>query len=386
MSLQSERPRSVVLVLVLVLASALTACGAKPAPVAAAKPAVPEAQAVPPCPESILPGGDPLESAAFEGMPVVRMCLVGGSEASRKSAERVTLLHAGDTLTGNRVRADLDGLMKLGIFDDVSAFGLRVQQGASAVVFYSVHDRPRVADIAFEGAKVLGDTALVSKLPIAKGSPYDPLRVSMVAQAVRDEYHLRGYEACRVVLVTEPVPMPNGAPSEVRVRIKVDEGPLWRLAKLEFRGNKKVSEADLRKAAGLTVGQPFVKDEIERASLVLSSLLYDRGLIAMRIQPEQGVPDASGNVAFTFVIEEGDVHTVSALHVTKLGAPLEKEILEKVIKTRPKQVFSRGQLVEDIARMKAFFTKRGQEVEIEPETNVDAAKHSIDVTLAVTGR
>jgi outer membrane protein insertion porin family len=360
----------------------LAGCSGKAAEVPAAKPA-PAASAVPPCPDSILPGGDPLESEGFEGKPVVRVCLVGGSEASRKKAERVDLLHAGDPFSASRVRADLDGLMKVGTFDDVSAFGLRVQQGASVVVFYQVHDRPLIADIAVEGAKVLGDAGLVAKLPIASGSPYEPLRVSALAHALREEYRLRGYPACRVVLVAEPVAMPNGAPAQMRVRIKVDEGPLTRLSRIEFRGNKKVSDADLRKAVGLNPGQPFVEDDIERAVLLLSAVLYDRGLITMRVDPEPGAVDAAGNMPLTFVIEEGDVHTIGALHVTKLGAPLEKEILEKVVKARPKQIFVRTALIEDVARVKAFFEKRGQQVNIEPETVIDAKKKTIDLTLVI---
>lgn len=365
----------------LALVIALSGCAAEKT--VARAPTPPVLQAVPACPESILPGGDPLESEGYEGKPVVRVCVVGGSEASRKSVERVALLGAGDTFTGDRVRADLDGLMKLGAFDDASAYGLRVQQGASVVVFYSIHDRPLVADIAFEGAKVLGDDALGAKLPVAKGSPYDPVRVNAIAQAVRDEYRARGYEGCRVTLVTQPVAAVGTAPAGVRVRIKVDEGPLWHLTKLDFRGTKKVSVADLRKVAALKVGQPFVQDEIERATLLMSALLYDRGLVQMRIDPEQGPVDPTGGVPLTFVVDEGDVFTIGALHVTKRGKAQEKEILEKVVRARAKQVFSRSALVEDIARIKAFFKKTGQDVAINPQTEVDVTKHVIDVTLEV---
>ena len=344
--------------------------------------AAPVVDLVPPCPDSILPDGDPLASAGFDGKPVVRVCVVGGSEVSRKSAGQVALLRAGDALTSARVRADLGGLMKLGVFQDASAFGLRTQ-GGSVVVLYAVRDRPRVADIAFQGAKVFGDAALSAKLTIATGNAYDPAAVTAIAHAIRDAYHERGYGACRVVVVAEPAVTPPGAAAAVSVRIKVDEGPQWRLSKLDFRGNKKVSEAELRKAAGLTVGQPFVQDEIDHAVQVLSSHFYDRGFVAVRVDLEQGAGDATGNVPLTFVIDEGDVHTIRALHVTQLGASLEKEILEKVVRARPKQVFSRSALVQDIARVKAFFAKRGQEVEILPQTEIDTDKHTIDVTLAV---
>ena len=362
-----------------VLTLVLLGCAAN-APVVSPKPAAPAAEVVPPCPDSIAPGGDASSADAFEGKRVARVCVVGGGEASRTAAERVLLLHTGDAYSASRVRADLEGLMKLGTLDDVAVYGLPARQGANVTVLYAIRDRPRIADIAFEGVKVMADSEAVKQLPLAKGTPYQPMRINAVAQSVRNEYIARGFEACRVVLVTEPA---DGFPAQVHVRIKVDEGPLWRLSQLTFRGNKKITEADLRKAADLTVGQPYVKKEIERATLKLTAMLLDRGLIAMHLDPEQGAVDDKGNVPFAFAVEEGDVHTISALHITGLGAPLEPEILGKVMRARPKQVFSRAALIEDIARVKELFKKRGQPVEIDPATEIDSIKHTVDFTLEV---
>ena len=346
----------------------------KPAPVAPAKPPVP------PCPESILPGGDPLEAPGFEGKPVVRVCVVGGSEASRQKAQHAIELRPSDVFSAERMRADLEAILKLGIFDDASAYGLRVQQGASVVLLYSVHDRPRVAHIGFVGAKLLGDAALDAKLTIAKESPYDAASASKIALTVRDEYRSRGYEAARVVVVAEPVP---GSPDHVNVRLMVDEGTLARFAKVELKGNKKVPEAELRKAMALEAGKPFVRDEVERAALLLSALYYDRGFVQVRIDTEVGATNAQGVVPLAFVIDEGDVYSIGALHATKLGAPVEKELLDTVVRARPKQVFVRSKVVEDLERVNAFFAARRQQVVVTPLTEIDPKKKTIDLTFEI---
>jgi len=131
------------------LALLLLGCADKP-PAVAQRPAVPAAEAVPACPDSIAPGGDASSADAFGGKPVARVCVVGGSEASRTAAERVSLLKVGDAYSASRVRVDLEGLMKLGVLDDVAVYGLPVQQGANVMVLYTIHDRPRIADIAFD--------------------------------------------------------------------------------------------------------------------------------------------------------------------------------------------------------------------------------------------
>ncbi len=366
--------------LALTLLVALSGCAARAPVVVAPKPTADATPALPPCPESIVPGGDPLEAQGFEGKPVVRVCVVGGSEASRQAAQRAIELHPSDVFSADRMRADLEAILKLGIFDDASAFGLRVQQGAGVALLYSVHDRPHVAHVGFEGAKVLGNATLDAKLSVPKDAPYDPATASKIALAVRDEYRSRGYEAARVVVVTEPV---AGSPDHVNVRLKVDEGTQSRFAKIEFKGNKRVPEAELRKAAALEAGKPFVRDELERAQLLVSSLYYDRGFVQVRVDTEVGTANAQGVVPAAIVIDEGDVFSIGALHATKLGAPVEKELLDTVVRARPKQVFVRTKIVEDIERVNAFFAARHQQVVVSPLTEIDVKKKTIDLTFEI---
>ena len=350
-----------------------------PAPNAVA--AAPAKPPVPPCPESIVPGGDPREVEGFDGNPVVRVCVVGGSETTRTAAQRAIELQPSDVFSAQRMRADLQAILQLGVFDDASAYGVRVQQGEGVVLLYSVHDRPRIAHIGFQGAKLLGDAALDAKLPMAKESPYDAEAASKIAMVVRDEYRLRGYEAARVVVVAEPAP---GAPDHVDVRLKVDEGTQSRFAKLEFKGNKEGPEAELRKAAALEAGKPFVREEVERAALLVSTFYFERGFVQVRIDTEIGSANAQGVVPVAFVIDEGDVYSIGALHATKLGAPVEKALLDTVVRARPKQVFVRSKVVEDLERVSAFFASRRQQVVVTPLTEIDPKKKTIDLTFEIS--
>jgi len=357
----------------------LTGCAGSPA---GRGPALPTAavDAMPPCPAQIERGGDPVEAASLEGKPIARVCIVGGSTETRQRAERLPLLRAGDPVSAERVRADLAALVKLDVFADASAYGTLAPHGASVVLLYEVTDRPLLASIRVEGAKALGDSALTRELPLVVGAPFDPQAAHRVAMGVRDGYRTLGYESCKVVVTTEP----EGA--RVRVGIMVDEGIQSRLSKLDFRGNKRVAETELRQATTLAVGQPYVQDEVDQAIRLMSSVLFDRGLVAMTIAAERGKIDKAGNVPLTIVIDEGDVHTLSAIHLAGLGAPFEKELLEKVIRVRAKQTFVRSVLVEDLKRIEAFFDKRGQRVTIVPQTERDAKKHAIDLTLVVDER
>jgi outer membrane protein insertion porin family len=352
-------------------------CGGAPPPAVTPAPKAPASAeaAVTSCPTSLAPGGDPLEAESFEGKRITRVCILG-TEAAKTSAARAVASKEGDTFALDRARADLEAIMALGHFEDAQAHGIRSQ--GSVVLLYTVKERPRVADIAVVGAKSLGDAALTAKLPIEKGAAYEPSKVNVVAQAIRSEYRSRGYDACKVKLVTETV-----GEGQVRVRIAVDEGPLWKYSKIELKGASKVPEADLRKAAALTAGKTFVQDEVDRAAHLMSAVYYDRGFVQVRLNVERGAVGADGGVPVTFTIEEGDRYAIGALHATKAGAPVEKELLEKVVRLKPKQTFGRTLVVEDMERIKKFFAAREQTVEINPQTKIDEKKKTIDLTFEI---
>ena len=93
-------------------------------------------------------------------------------------------------------------------------------------------------------------------------------------------------------------------------------------------------------------------------------------------------PDKDGLAALTFTIAEGDVFRVGTVILGKLAAGDEKALLAKM-KTKPKQVFSRSRLGEDVKALTETFAERGQKVEILPRTDVDAKTKTLAITLDV---
>ncbi|MDB4945157.1 MAG: yaeT [Labilithrix sp.] len=366
------------------LALASAACEGPPANT----PKKAAAAELPACPDRLTDVGDPADSAALEGKKIARTCVgvVGTPEASRKNAEKVKLLETGDLLTSSRVRTDLLALMKLGVYDDVAAYGIATKDGQGVVLVYALRDRPLVADFGVDGAKLLDEGGKLSeKLPVPKGQPLDRVKVTAIAQAMRDEYLSRGYNSCKAVVVTEPVAAAAGGIEQVKVRIKVEEGAQQHLGKLDFKGNKRLQAAELTKAAKLKVGDPYVAEEAQRARLEVTALYFDRGFVAVNVDLKEGTPDAQGNVPLTMTIEEGEPHVIKSLHVGGAGAPYEKEILEKVVKARPRTTFSRAALLVDIDKIREFFAGKGQKVEVMPRTEIDPKTKTVDLTFEVAG-
>jgi outer membrane protein assembly factor BamA len=171
-------------------------------------------------------------------------------------------------------------------------------------------------------------------------------------------------------------------PGRVRVRFVVNEGAPWKIVKLAFSGAKKVPEADLRKASSLQEGASFDAEKVERATLLLMELYFNRGMIMSRVAEPKRDVTSDGSVVLTWTIEESDVFRVGTVRFSKLGEKLQKELTAEM-KTQPRAVFDRSKLVADLARIQAWFKARGQAVEAVPLTKLDAAKKTIDLELEI---
>ena len=363
------------------LAIALVACG--PGPTAepkteSSKPLKVTGAECPPRPPAIDTAADKI--AAVTGKKIAKMCLYGIEGDPRATAQKVLRSHEGDPLDIERVREDIGALLKTGVVDDVSISALPGEAGVDGVVLaYVIKERPRIAEVGFEGAKVFEKEGLTSKISLEKMRPLVMAEVHDLVAAMRDEYNRRGYRSVKI-----DVKLEDATPGLVKLKFVVNEGPQWKIGKVTFKGEKQITEADLKKAVAtdLKEGIPFDDEKIDHASQAVNALYFDKGMIQARVDRTTGEPDKDGNTPLAFVIEEGDVYRVGAVKLGKLAAADEKTLLGK-LKTKPKQVFNRSILVDDVKTLTDAFAARGQKVEVLPRTDIDAKKKTLDLTLDV---
>lgn len=359
----------------LVALAALAACGPGPTPEPKTEASKPK-KVVPDC-----PGRPPTADATpgkletVVGKRIAKMCLFGLEGDARTQAQKALRSHEADPLDLEKVREDIGSLLKTGVVDDVAISAL--PSGDGLVLVYVLKERPRIAEVGFEGAKVFEKEGLTGKIAMEKLRPLVMSEVHDLVAAMKEEYGRRGYRSAKVEAKVEPA----GA-GLVKLKFVVVEGPQWKIGKLVFKGAKAVTEKELKKAAALEEGSPFDDEKIEHATLQVSSVYFDRGMINVRLDRVTGEPDKEGSTPLTFTIEEGDVFRIGSIKLGKLASADEKALLAK-LKTKPKQIFSRSQLVEDVKALTEAFATRGQKVDVLPRTDVDAKKKTLDLTLDV---
>jgi outer membrane protein insertion porin family len=357
------------------VAIALAACGPGPTgePKTEEKPKAAVAATCPASPPP--PDASPGKLEAVANKRIAKICIYGLEGDSRGAAQKALRSTEGEPLDLEKVREDIAGLLKTGVVEDAAISA--IPSGDSVVVAYALRERPRIAEVIFEGAQVFEKEGLTGKIGLEKQRPLVMGEVYDLKTAMREEYGRRGYRSVKVDSKVEPA-----GPNLVRLKFVVVEGPQWKLGKVAFKGATKLPAADLKKAVALEQGAPFDEEKIDRAALELQALYFDRGMINVRIERAAGEPDKEGVTPLTFTIDEGDVFRVGSVTLGKLAAADEKALLAKM-KTKPKQVFSRSRLAEDVKALTETFGERGQKVEILPRTDVDAKTKTLAITLDV---
>lgn len=354
----------------LALAALLVGCGASSMPSTTARLTSP-GSVVPSCPSNLaVDGAREADVDAFTGKEVARVCVVGAKDTATVES---LVIRQGERVTRERIRGDLSAILQHG-FDDASVYVTTSPDPASVVLVYRVRPRPRIAEVRVSGP--IFDRSVRDDLARLEGRPYQPAELHVLAQAARDACILQGYPDCAMSVGSDRV-----ADDRIVVRVAIEPGRRALVARVEFRGNKRISSAELLEASGLRVGEPYARAFVQQASVKLSQQYFNRGFPehTVAIEYDDADPFARG---LTFVVHEGPMFTLKALHVTNLGAPQEKLLLSQVLRERPGQPLSMTALAEDAERLRIWFEEHHALVRVVRSTEVDRQKKVV-VTFEV---
>ena len=292
----------------------------------------------------------------------------------------------GEPLDEAVVDQDVKAIYKMGFFDDVHAAVAR--RGTRLVLIFHVEERPYITDVKVEGLKQFKNTdeKVQQALKLHPGAILDPEARDETEKELRKIYQDKGYLDATVAFHTNPGP--NDSAVAVFV---VTEGPLVRIGKIEFHGNKVLSSRQLRAAMETA---PFnllsyvfetgvldpkkLQDDRER----ITALYYQHGYLNAHVS-EPVITRQKGKLVITMDVDEGDQFDTGKVNLTgDLKVP-EKDLTSKLtLKTGA--VFKPSTMQHDVLTLSDFYSDRGYAfVNVEPRTQVDPDKHVVNVTFAV---
>lgn len=151
----------------------------------------------------------------------------------------------GDVYNPAQIDRDVRAIYAQGYFDDVKAFAEDGTRGGKIVTF-EVRERPLLLEIKYTGLKSVQQSTVLEEfrkrqVGLSKESQYDPVKARRAAAVIKELLGNEGRPEAKVEPVTEPI-----SQTAVSLTFKVEEGPRYRVADIDFEGNNVYSDDKLR--------------------------------------------------------------------------------------------------------------------------------------------
>ncbi|MFT3743824.1 MAG: outer membrane protein assembly factor BamA [Pyrinomonadaceae bacterium] len=187
-----------------------------------------------------------------------------------------TKVRAGDVYDPAALERDLQELLALNFFDKVKTKVL-VEDGirGGVNVIFEVVELPIIRDLQFKGAKALTEADILKefrekRVGISKEAIYDPVKAQGAKRTLREMLASKGFPNAKVELEEEAV-----SATSVAITFNIDQGYRSRIIEIDFEGNQKFKDGELRDALTLVKETGLVSRVKGMDILDLRKLEYD---------------------------------------------------------------------------------------------------------------
>jgi len=154
---------------------------------------------------------------------------------------------------GEEISSAIKKLWKLGLFSDVN-FYINKIEGDSIFLELNLNESPKLSDVKIVGVKKGKAEELIKETDLKKGKIVNENLITTTKNYLENKYKKDGYFNTKVFINTTA----DSTDTNVKMLVNIDRGSKVKVEKIEFFGNKEVSDKKLRNAFKNTkVKSPF---------------------------------------------------------------------------------------------------------------------------------
>ena len=194
------------------------------------------------------------------------------------------------------------------------------------IVFRPAKPKPSVARVKFTNTGDISAVTLQTAMyGVAIGVPYTEAQIRLLLDSqIRPLYEARG-----MIRVTFPKietePVKDKDVDGLEVTISVNQGPVYKLSKVQFIVAEDSPE-DLSKLAKLETGKPVNFDEVKAANEKIIHSMQRGGYLHAKSEVKRDVNDAAKTVGVAFQVTPGPLFTLGELKIVGLDIETEPVI------------------------------------------------------------
>jgi outer membrane protein insertion porin family len=164
----------------------------------------------------------------------------GAQRFSETGIRRISQLRVGEVVNGPDLQDAIRRLFATGEFSDVRVL---VTRATPAIFYLEVVERPIIGAYRFEGLRHVKEKSVVDTIGLVGGTAIDPAKIARAQTMIRALLSDEGFPQSEVDTVLTPDP--SGL-DQLDLTFRVYEGPRLALARVDFAGNKALTDAQLR--------------------------------------------------------------------------------------------------------------------------------------------
>jgi outer membrane protein insertion porin family len=323
---------------------------------------------------------------ALPKLDVIRIHFRGNRKVEDDALKVNLKLKPGMVLSKDLLQEDVRAIWRLGYFEDVQVETAEAEGGL--VVTFVLKEKPAIRKIYVSGHDEVGLTKINEVLDIKKEQVLDLAKIKKNVEKIRELYLQRGYYMAEV-----EYELHRDSPGTVDVYFRVRENSKVEIRRVNFTGNKAVTDAELRSVmltqpgdifSALTSSGTYREDVFQRDIMLIQGYYFDRGYINVKVgDPRMELSPDRRSMYITVAIEEGQQYRIGNLDVK--GELLDsRELYIQRLQAKPGDVFNRTQVAQDVQNIADLYKDKGYAyVNSTPETRVDDKRRIVDLSFDI---
>ena len=291
----------------------------------------------------------------------------------------------GDRFDQAKLDRDLRSVFAMGFFKDVST---ETEDGPKGkIVIVNVNEKPSISRLTFEGNKKYGEEDLKKEAGIKLFSIFNESEVKQSINRLKEFYRQKGYYNAEIKSEVKELPH-----NEVALLYAVDEGKKLYITHIEFTGNTKFTDKQLKNLmevsekgffSFITDSGLLEKNKLEFDLQKVAAFYHNHGYIKAKTG-EAKIDVGEKGLTITIEITEGDQYAVDKVQVTGELIRPEAELLKKV-KINKEKYFNREVIRKDMLDLRDLYADEGYAyAEVAPSIREDDQNKKVDITYQIT--
>lgn len=198
------------------------------------------------------------------------------------------------------------------ISDDEVSITFQIEEGTKV----------KIKNILFEGNKSISSKKIKKAMEtkewwlfsfVTSSGYYKKDQMAGDTERIRNLYFDNGYIK---VIVGEPEITVDKDKKGMTINIRISEGDQYKLASINFSGNKIYDNDTLSKRIKLAPNVVFRKSLLEKDMRSISELYSEKGYALVSVVPDLSPEDANKTVAISLNIDEGDKYRIGRIEIS----------------------------------------------------------------------